>query len=135
MGIPDGAHTHGHGHGSGGSGLGMAVLVLFAAAVAVKLAGPVVAALGELLRVALVVAGVLLGLAGAGLVALVAFRVRRARQKPPRVVHRITLAPPRASHALPESQRPAIEQSAGLHLHLHGVTAKDIAALLARRNE
>ena len=50
---PDGAHTH----GSGGSGLGRALLVLLGAALAVNLAGPVVAAAAELLRVLLIVAG------------------------------------------------------------------------------
>ena len=43
MGHPDGAHVH----GSGGGGLGTAVLVVLAAAAVVKLAGPVVAAVGD----------------------------------------------------------------------------------------
>jgi hypothetical protein len=57
MGIPDGAHTH----GTGGSGLGTAVLVLVGAALAVKLAGPVVAAVGELVHVLVIVAVVIVG--------------------------------------------------------------------------
>jgi hypothetical protein len=72
-------------------------------AVAVKLAArrsP--RAAGELLRLVLIVAGVLLGAAGAGVVALVAFRVRRGRQNTPRVVHRITSAPPWHSAPPPE---------------------------------
>jgi hypothetical protein len=58
MGHPDGAHTH----GSGGSGLGTAVL-------AVKLAGPVLDAAAELLRVLLIAAGVIVGVGAASLVA------------------------------------------------------------------
>jgi hypothetical protein len=52
------------------------VLVLVAVALAVKIAGPVVAAAGELLRVALIVTGVILGAGVLGLVALIAVRVR-----------------------------------------------------------
>jgi hypothetical protein len=48
--IPDGAHTH----GSGGSGLGPAVLVLVGAALAVKLAGPVLGAVSELVHMLLI---------------------------------------------------------------------------------
>jgi hypothetical protein len=65
MGHPDGAHTHGH---SGGSGLGTAVLVVIGAALAVKLAGPVLDAAAELLRVLLIAAGVIVGVGGASLV-------------------------------------------------------------------
>ena len=45
---------------------------------------------------------------------------------PPRVV--------RAAQPLPEPQRRAIERSAEVHLHLHGVSAEDVAELLARHD-
>jgi hypothetical protein len=71
MGIPDGGHTHGH----DGGGAGEAVFL--DAKLTVKLAGPVVAAVGELLDVVAIVAGVILGLGAVGLVALLVFRARR----------------------------------------------------------
>ena len=55
--LPYGAHTH----GSGGSGLGTAVLVLISATLAAKVAGPVLAAVGELVHVLIIVAGVIVG--------------------------------------------------------------------------
>jgi hypothetical protein len=73
MGIPDGAHTHGR----GGSGPGTAILVIVGAALAVKAAGPVVAAVGELVHVLLVVVAVVAGVAGACLVAAGAWRLYR----------------------------------------------------------
>jgi hypothetical protein len=135
MGHPDGAHTH----GSGGSGLGMAVLVVVGAALVVKLAGPVLAAVAELVRVILIVAGVILGIGIAGLVGLLAFRVRRrlrgaARVEPPNPgavspLHGVA----RAARPLPQP-RPAIEHPTEVHLHLHRITHADIAAILAQEN-
>ena len=72
MGIPDGAHTH----GSGGSGIGAAVLVVIGAALVVKLAGPVLDAAAELLRVLLIATGVIVGVGAASLVGLIAWRWR-----------------------------------------------------------
>jgi hypothetical protein len=112
MGVPDGAHTH----GSGGSGLGPVVLVILA----VALLGPAVAAAAvELVHILVIVAAVIIGLGAAGLVAVVAFRVRRAGLETPRVVHRITPAAPRPS-PLPSEPRQAIGQPGAVLLHLHG---------------
>ena len=82
MGIPDGAHTH----SSGGGGLGTAILVIVGAALAVKLAGPVLAAVGELVHVLVIAAAVCLGLAGAGLCGLarLAVALRTGRRGPHR---------------------------------------------------
>jgi len=97
MGHPDGAH------GSGGSGLGTAVLVVIGAALAVKLAGPVLDAAAELLRVLLITAGVIVGVGAASLVGLIAWRWRSrkdaARAMPPR-----TLVA-RAAPPLPQARR------------------------------
>ena len=101
MGHPDGAHTH----GSGGSGLGTVVLVIVAAA----LLGPAVAAaVAELLHLLLIALAVLAGVAVAGVVALVAFRVSRGRQEAARVLYRVTPAPPRPA-PLRSEPRPVIE--------------------------
>jgi hypothetical protein len=129
MGHPDGAHTH----GSGGGEAAVAILMLFAVA---AVAGPVLAAVGELVHIRLIIAAVIGGLGAVGLVALLAWRWRRtlagaARAMPPRteVV--------RAAQPLPKAQRPR-ELPTGLrgqtpgelHLHFHGVTAEDVAAIL-----
>jgi hypothetical protein len=39
------------------------------------------------------------------------------------------------AQALLAPQRPAVEQPGGVHLHLHGVTVEEIAAILARRTD
>jgi hypothetical protein len=123
----------------GGGGLGAAVLVLLGVAAVAAVAGPVVAAVAELVPVILIVAGVILGLRAVGLVALLAFRVRR------RLVGaaRVTLPNPgaesplprvaRAAQPLPKPQRRALPPEAGqLHLHFHGVSAEDAAAIRER---
>jgi hypothetical protein len=136
MGIPDGAHTH----GSGGSGLGTAVLVVIGAALAVKLAGPVLDAAAELLRVLLIAAGVIVGVGAASLVGLIAWRWRSrkaaARAMPPRpLVARA--APPllQARRAGEPPAAPQREPPGGLHLHFHGLDAEDVAAILDRQDD
>jgi hypothetical protein len=127
MGIPDGAHTHGHG---GGSGLGTVVLIIVAAA----LLGPAVAAaVAALLHLLVIAAVVLAAVAGAVDVALVAFRVSHRGQERARVLYGVTPVPPQPSPLRTEPQR-AIEQPREVHLHLHGVSAEDIAAIIDRRD-
>ena len=43
-------------------------------------------------------------------------------------------APPNLSPVYGPPPRPAIEHPREVHLHLHGVSAEDIAAILARRD-
>jgi hypothetical protein len=129
MGHPDGAHTH----GSGGSGLGEVLVILLA----VALLGPAIAAaVAELVHLVLIVLAVLAGLAAAGVVALAAFHIHRWRTGG--TVQRSLPAPPRqrAVQSAPSPRavqapepRPAIEQ----HVHFHGLSAEDVAAILARR--
>jgi hypothetical protein len=135
---PDGVHTHGH---SGGSGLGTAVLVVIGAALAVKLAGPVLDATAELLRVLLIAAGVIVGVGGASLVGLIAWRWRSrkaaARAMPPRTLVARAAQPPllqarRAGELPAASQR---EPPGGLHLHFHGLDAAQVAAIIACQQE
>jgi hypothetical protein len=125
MGHPDGAHTH----GSGGSGLGQVVVILLA----VALLGPVIAAVvAELVHLVLIVLAVLAGIAGVGVVALAAFHVHRWRAGGPA---RVSLPAPTVVRAVqaPTEPRPAIERPQEVHLHLHGVTAEDVAAIIERR--
>jgi hypothetical protein len=129
MGSPDGAHTHGHG---GGSGLGTAVLVLFGAALAVKAAGPVLAAVAELVHVLLIVAGVIVGVGAAGLVGLLAWRWHRTQADAARAMPPLPPRVARAAQPLPEP-RPAIERAGDIHMHLHGVSAEDVAAIIRQQ--
>jgi hypothetical protein len=124
--------TGGGSRGSGG-GIGVAVLVVAAAAVAVKLAGPAVAAVGELLRVALITAGVVAGVAVAAVAGLVAVRVHR-RALPPGPPEQRVL-PARAPWQVDAAQPRQLEAGRELHLHLHDVSAEDVAAILRRGDE
>jgi hypothetical protein len=131
MGIPDGAHTH----GSGGSGLGTALLVLSGAALAVKLAAPVAAAVGELVHVVLVLVAVVAGVAGACLLGFCTWRLYRWRQSG--AARALPPGMARAAQSLPPPQRAALPPAAGqvhIHHHWHGVTAEDVAAILARED-
>jgi uncharacterized membrane protein YraQ (UPF0718 family) len=123
----------------GGGGLGVVVLVI----VATALLGPaVVAAVAELLRVLLIVAGVIVGVGAASLAGLLAWRWRRwhqdaARAMPPlpRKMARAAQPLPKAqpAHALPTGRQR--ELPGGLHLHFHGVSAEDVAAILRHQDQ
>jgi hypothetical protein len=134
MGHLDGAHTH----GSGGSGLGAALLVILGAALFVNAAPVVLGAAAELLHVLLIVAGVVVGAGAACLVGLLAWRWRRTRLTAARAEHALQGAMhplprvTRAAQPLPKP-RPAIEQPAEVHLHLHGISAEEAAAIIERQ--
>jgi hypothetical protein len=117
---------------SGGGGLGTAVLVLVAAALVVRVAGPVLPAAAELVHILLIAAAVILALAAVGVVALIALRLRRTRPGMARVVHRITPAPPRAAAGRAEPQTIEAPREVHVHHHWHGVSADEVAAILAR---
>jgi hypothetical protein len=99
------------------------VVLVVVAAVVLAAAAPVLLAVLHALLIAAVVLVVLAAATGA---AFAVWRVRRAAPAPP--WQRGALQAPRPSRALPEP-RPAIEQ----HVHFHGVTAEDVAAILARQ--
>ena len=128
---PDGAHSH----GSGSGGTGAVVLVILGVVLVAAAARPIAAAAAELLRLVLITAAVILGLTVAGVVALVAWRLRQGRANAPRVVARVTPSLPRPARALPAPRRstaalPAAGQAPELHLHLHGLTAEEAAAIV-----
>lgn len=136
MGIPTGAHTH---PGSGGSGLGELVLIL----VAVAVLGPAVAAAAvTLLHVLVIVAGVIVGAGAVCVGGMLAWRWHRprldaARTAPALLTKSVRAAPPlpqeRQTHEIPAT--PGRELPGGLHLHFHGVSAEDVAAIISRREE
>jgi len=96
------------------------------------LLGPAVATAAELLHVLIIVLVVLAVVAGGGLVAPGTWRLRQTRPDTPRVVHRATPVLPR-SPPLSAPQPPAIERTHEVHLHLHGISAQDIAAIFDQR--
>ena len=132
MGHPDGAHTH----GSGGSGLGAALLVILGAALFINAAPVVLGAAAELLHVFLILAGVVVDTGAAGVVGLLTWRWRtrltaaRAGHALQGAVHPLP-AVARAAQPLPEP-RPVIERPA-VHLHFHGVSAEDVAAIIRQQ--
>ena len=79
----------------------------------------------------LVVAVVIVGAGAVGLAGLLAWRWRHPRLDATRTV----LLPKQVRAAPPlRPLRPAIEHPTEVHLQLHGVSAEDIAAILARRD-
>jgi hypothetical protein len=124
MGHPDGAHTHG-----GGGFDPMPILIIIGA---IAVAGPVAAAVVELLHILLIAVVVILSLGAVGLAAVIAFRVHRWRAGAPA---RVSLPAPTVVRAVqaPREPQPTIERAHEVHLHLHGVTAEDVAAIIARQ--
>jgi hypothetical protein len=115
-----------------GGGSGLAVpLAVGAAVLAVAIAGPAaaaVAAVAEALVITIAVLGALVLLAGA---AFVTYRLRHGQPRalPPRVYGSTSI------HAMQGRAEPrALPARQELHLHFHGVTAEDVAAIIARQN-
>jgi hypothetical protein len=122
---PSGAHTH----PDSGGGLGLVVAVIIAAAAA----GPVLAAVAAVAEALVITIAVLGGLTLAGGTALAVYRVRHRR-----AITRADVSLPRPvpwqhTEPLSAARAPAIEAARPeVHLHFHGVTAEDIAAILQR---
>jgi hypothetical protein len=116
------------------SGAETAVLVVLAAALAVKAAPVALAAIAELLHMVLILAAVVVGLGAVGLVGLLAWRWLRTRPDAARTVTQRAPASVRAAQPVPEP-RPAVERAPEVHLHLHGITAEDVAAILRNQNQ
>ena len=115
-------------------GVGTAVLVVLGAALAVKVAGPVLAAMAELVYVLLIVVAAIASGAAVTLIGIAAWRWRR-RLDAARAEVPATLLPQRAAQPLPPPPGPPIECPGELHLHLHGITAEDVAAILRHQEE
>jgi len=112
------------------SGSGVAVpLAIGAAVLAAAIAGPVAAAVGELLRALVIIAMVVVAVAATG-VAL----ALRLRHGPPRALPRRVFGPASVHAAQDRTQPRALPARQEVHLHFHGVTAEDVAAILADVN-
>jgi hypothetical protein len=114
--------------GSGSDSIGPVLGVIGAVILAAAVAGPVLAAVGELVRAVLIAVAVVVVLAVIGGAAVVAHRLRHPQPRAlPRRVYGSTSvqgrSQPRVLPARPE-----------VHLHFHGVTAEDVAAIVADVN-
>jgi hypothetical protein len=107
--------------GGGGSGNGW--LVILGAIVLAAIAGPVAHAIRDLIMVIGITVAVVL--VAASMAAILAYRVRR------RDARALTQ---RGARALPTPERLALGRSQEVHLHFHGVSAEDVAAIIARQD-
>ena len=115
----------------GGGGAGSAIGVIIAAVVAVAIAGPVVSAAVSLLETLLIALVIGVAVTGAGVVAFVAFRLRRSQPRATPAPWRAQVLPP-AAQQVPTQQCPALDPPREVHLHFYNVSAEDIAAITAR---
>jgi hypothetical protein len=86
------------------------------------------------LEVLAITVAVLLGLALAGWAAFAAVRLRQRQANRDVSVPASRQVPRRAAEPLSAPRRPAIVRPQELHVHFHGVSAEDVAAILAERN-
>lgn len=117
----------------GGGGLGAILGMIGAVVLVAAIAGPVAAAAAELARIVVTIVAVVAALAVAGGAALLAYRVRHRHRPRALPSPGARVLPPGAAAPLQEPQRPAIEAARQVHLHFHGVTAEDVAAIIARQ--
>jgi hypothetical protein len=117
---PSGAHTHPE-MGGGSSRNGW--LVILGAIALAAIAGPVVHAIRDLIMAVAITVAVVLA---AGATAVLTYRVRR------RDVRALSQ---RDIRALPAPEQRALGRAQEVHLHFHGVTAEDVAAIIARQDE
>jgi len=123
---PSGAHTHPD------TNSGIAIAAVIAAVFAASVAVPVIHALTGLLETVLITALVCLALAITALSAFLVIYLRRNRLRPPGQPFAVRAHTTRSPLTAAANHRPALGQAApAVHLHLHGVTADDIAHALA----
>jgi hypothetical protein len=119
---PSGAHIHPE-MGGGGSRNGW--LVILAAIALAAIAGPAVHAIRDLIMAVAITVTAAVVLAAAGTAAVLVHRRRRdARALTRRGIRR-----------LPTAEQRALGQAQEVHLHFHGVSAKDVAAIIALQDE
>jgi hypothetical protein len=89
-------------------------------------------AVAELVHVLLIAAAVIVVVGAAGPVGLLTWRWRRTRLGAARAMPPLPPRVARAAQPLP-APRPAIERTPDIHLHLHGVSAEDVAAIIGEQ--
>jgi hypothetical protein len=118
---PSGAHTHPEMSGRGG---GNGWPVILGAIALAAIANSAAHALSDLIKVLAITGAVVLAVAG--LAAVVTYRVRHRNAR--------ALTPP-VMRALPAPQPRALGRVREVHLHFHGVSPEDVAAIIARQDE
>jgi hypothetical protein len=117
----------------GGGGLA-GPLAIGAAVLAAAVAGPVVAAAAELLRAVVIIVAVAVALAVLAAAGFVAYRLRQGRASRTTRVSFPRAVPLARAKSLSAPRPPAVEGPRQVHLHFHGVSAEDVAAIIARQN-
>jgi hypothetical protein len=116
-------HTPARSWASEAAGTGGWLVILGAIALAAS-AGPAAHAIRDLIMMAAITMAVVLGVA-----ATVAVLTYRLRHRSPRA-----LTQP-GTRALSAPRRRRLTRAAEVHLHVHGVCAEDVAAIIARQHE
>lgn len=112
----------------GGGGL---VLVVIIAALAIG-SGAASAAVSAVVTIVLIVTGCVTGLAVLGAVAWLVHRARQDRSGRPVAAWPMVQAPPSGRRELSDPYK-AIEPPRDLHVHFHGLTAEQVAAIITQR--
>jgi hypothetical protein len=107
----------------GGRGSGNLWLVILGAIALTAVADPAAHAIRDLIMV--LAMAVVVVLAAAATAAVLTYRVRRRDTR--------TLTQ-RGIRALPNPEQQALGRAQEVHLHFHGVSAEDVAAIIARQN-
>jgi hypothetical protein len=108
----------------GGGGSGNEWLVILGAIAVAAIVGPAAHAIRGLIMVLGITVAVVL--ATAGTAAVLAYRARR------RGARALTQ---QGIRALPAPEQRALGRARDVHLHFHGVSAEDVAAIIARQDE
>jgi len=115
---PSGAHTHPE------TGGGNGWLLIAGALALAAIAGPVAHAIRDLIMVLAITMAVVLAAAGTA-----AVLIHRARCRGTRALAQ------RSMRALPPAEQRALGRAPEVHLHFHGVSAEDVAAIIARQDK
>jgi hypothetical protein len=115
---PSGAHTHPE------MGGGNRRLVILGAIALAAIAGPVAHAIRDLIMMLAITVAALLAVAGT-----VAVLTHRMHRRGTRALTR------RGMPALPAPEHRTLGRAQEVHLHFHGVSAEDLAAIIARQDE
>jgi hypothetical protein len=115
---------------SSSSGIGPVVVLIAAAVLIVAIAGPVAAAVAEIVRLVLISAAVLVGLAAVAGVTALALRARRRRAYGGRPVSMPAPAPWQAIQS--RTERRALPAPREVHIHLHGIPDAEAAEAIRR---
>jgi hypothetical protein len=118
-----------------GSGSGGLVLVVIAAVVLIGsgTASAAASALTSLLVTIAIIIGSVIALAILGGIAWLVYRARSDRPGRAIAAPVVSQLPPAGRPALEGSHNPAIEPAREIHLHLHGLTPDQVAAIVTQR--